>query len=70
MDEDEEEDVQPQRRGVHRAVFPRDFGRQSAKDVEKRVQAVMSYAPCPFLRLACIILFCCDRGRKCMLCLP
>lgn len=26
---------------VHRAVFPRDFGRQNAKDVERRVDLVI-----------------------------
>ncbi|KAK9914818.1 hypothetical protein WJX75_000921 [Coccomyxa subellipsoidea] len=41
---DEEEEERPNQgasKGVHRAVFPRDFGRQNAKDVERRVELVI-----------------------------
>lgn len=40
---DDEEDEKPSQGAskVHRAVFPRDFGRQNAKDVERRVELVI-----------------------------
>lgn len=48
---DEEEEERPNQgasKGVHRAVFPRDFGRQNAKDVERRVELVIG---CEFIPL-------------------
>ena len=41
-EEEEEEARRHAPRGVHRAVFPRDFGRQNAKDVERRVETVLA----------------------------
>ena len=40
--EEEEEARRHAPKGVHRAVFPRDFGRQNAKDVERRVETVLA----------------------------
>ena len=41
-EEEEEEARRSAPKGVHRAVFPRDFGRQNAKDVERRVETVLA----------------------------
>ncbi len=49
---DEEEDEERPNQGapsVHRAVFPRDFGRQNAKDVERRVELVIGCVTFPGL---------------------
>jgi hypothetical protein len=40
--DDEEERPGQGPPGVHRAVFPRDFGRQNAKDIDRRVQQVLA----------------------------
>ncbi len=50
---DDEEDEKPSQGAskVHRAVFPRDFGRQNAKDVERRVELVIGYGSMPLLKL-------------------
>ncbi len=50
---DDEEDEKPSQGAskVHRAVFPRDFGRQNAKDVERRVELVIGYGSMPLLQL-------------------
>lgn len=41
-DEDDGDQNNAGQPGLHRAVYPRDFGRQNAKDIERRVETVLA----------------------------